>query len=152
MNTREFRRKRAIDLLKQGWKQSRIAKALGVTQGAISTWKKRYESEGASCWEDKPIPGAPSKLSESQEVELKSIVDSGAEAYGFQGDFWTYKRVSRVIKESFNIDLSPKQSGRILKRLNFTRQKPQRQSNSQNPEEVERWKTQDLPTLKKSQK
>jgi len=150
LNTREFRRKRAIELLEKGWQQVQIAEALGVSQGAVSQWKTRYESEGDLCWRDKSIPGAPRKLTDLEEQELSKIIESGAQAYGFTGDFWSYKRVSRVIKERFSKELGPKQSGRTLKKLNFTRQKPQRHSNSQKPEEVKKWKTKDLPAIKKS--
>jgi len=151
MNSREFRRKRAIDLLKKGWKQSQIAETLGVSQGAISQWKKRYELEGTSFWEDKPILGTPAKLATAEEQELKDIILEGAAAFGFQGDFWTYKRVSRVILERFQKELSPKQSGRILKKLEMSRQKPQLISNSQNSQEVKQWKEERLPALKKKQ-
>jgi len=149
LNTREFRRKRAIDLLKKGWKQDQIAEALGVSQGAISQWKSRYEKEGSGCWRDKTIPGAPSRLGSKEERLLGVIITKGAQAYGFQGDFWTHKRVSRVIKEEFNEELSPKQCGRILRKLNFTRQKPQKRSYYQNQEKVDYWKEQQLPALKK---
>jgi len=150
LNTREFRRKRAIELLEKGWQQIQIAEALGVSQGAVSQWKSRYESEGDLWWQDKSIPGAPRKLTDSEEQELREIIKSGAQVYGFTGDFWTHKRVSRLIEEKFSKELGPKQSGRILKKLNFTRQKPQRQSNSQKPEEVKKWKEEILPALKKS--
>ncbi len=38
---REGRRLRAWELHQQGWKQTTIAEALGVTQGAVSQWVKR---------------------------------------------------------------------------------------------------------------
>ena len=37
-NVREFRRLRAIELFEEGWKAINIAKALGVTRGAVSQW------------------------------------------------------------------------------------------------------------------
>ena len=101
LNTREYRRRRAIDLLKNGWKQNQIAEALDVSQGAVSQWKKRYELEGSACWKDKFIPGAPAKLSAEDEQALKKLILNGAVAWGFEGEFWTHKRVSRLILEQF---------------------------------------------------
>ena len=43
---REGRRLRAFELKEQGWKQTHIAEALGVTEGAVSQWMKRAAEEG----------------------------------------------------------------------------------------------------------
>jgi transposase len=40
-NWREGRRLRALELKERGWKQSEIAEALGVSEGAVSQWMKR---------------------------------------------------------------------------------------------------------------
>ncbi len=40
--------------------------------------------------------------------------------------------------------------GRILKKIGWTRQKPQIKEAKQCPEKVEKWKTEDLPNLKKA--
>src|SRR5437870_5158562 len=43
---REGRRQRAWQLHQQGWKQTLIAQALGVSQGAVSQWLKRATAHG----------------------------------------------------------------------------------------------------------
>ena len=150
MRNRELLRRRGIELLEKGWKQTQIAEALGVSQSAVSKWKIRFKEEGKSMMTDKPLPGAPRQLTEAQEQELVQILKRGANAYGFEGDFWNYKRIKRVLLETFSIDLSVRQSGRILKRLGFSRQKPQTKSYQQDQEKVKAWKEQRLPQLKKS--
>jgi predicted transcriptional regulator len=46
-NWREGRRLRAFELKERGWKRTRIADALGVTEGAVSQWMKRAKEERA---------------------------------------------------------------------------------------------------------
>jgi len=43
---REERRKQAWNLKEQGWQQNKIAKALGVSKGAVSQWMKRGREGG----------------------------------------------------------------------------------------------------------
>ena len=42
---REGRRLRAYELKQQGWKQTEMAEALGLTEGAVSQWMKRARKE-----------------------------------------------------------------------------------------------------------
>ena len=43
---REGRRLRAFELKERGWKQTHIADALGVSEGAVSQWMKRAREKG----------------------------------------------------------------------------------------------------------
>jgi len=150
MRNRELLRRRGVDLLEKGWRQTKIAEALGVSQSSVSKWKIRYKQEGRSMLKDKPLLGAPRQLTKEQEQELVQILKQGAQTYGYDGDFWNYKRIKRVLSEAFSIDLSVRQGGRILKRLGFSRQKPHTKSYQQDQEKVKEWKEQTLPELKKS--
>ncbi len=63
---REGRRLRAFELKERGWKQTEIADALGVTEGAVSQWMKRAKEEGVEGLRHKPPPGAtPASASKS---------------------------------------------------------------------------------------
>ena len=70
---REGRRLRAFELKEQGWKQTEIADALGVTEGAVSQWMKRAREEGVQALRHKPPPGAPPRLSEDERAKLPSL-------------------------------------------------------------------------------
>jgi DNA-directed RNA polymerase specialized sigma24 family protein len=54
-NWREGRRLRALELKERGWKQSEIAEALGVSEGAVSQWMKRATEEGAEALRHKSL-------------------------------------------------------------------------------------------------
>src|SRR5438132_11467074 len=86
---REYRRVRALELSRQGWKQREIAEALGVTEGAVSQWLKAARAGGAAALRHRPNPGPRPKLAEAQRAELAGLLDRGAEAAGFAGEFRT---------------------------------------------------------------
>src|SRR5215207_8832224 len=92
-NWREGRRLRALELKEQCWKQSQIADALGVSEGAVSQWMKRVREEGVEGLRHKPPPGATPRLSEDERAKLPELLAQGAEAHGFRGEVWTCERV-----------------------------------------------------------
>lgn len=146
---KENDRKTAIKLLKEGWKQTKIAKFLSVDQSTISRWKKWYKAKGYDGLKPAVHSGRPPLLSLAQKDELKTFIDDGAEQHGFIGNFWTQKRVSRLIKENFSVELTPRHCGNILRDLDYVLKIPQTKSYEQNPEKVEEWKTEKIPEIKK---
>ena len=111
---REGRRLRAFELKEQGWKQTEIADALGVTEGAVSQWMKRAREEGVQALRHKPPPGAPPRLSEDERAKLPELVAQGAEAHGFRGEVWTCERVAQVIWREFGVRYHPAHVSRLL--------------------------------------
>jgi transposase len=146
---REGRRLRAYELKQQGWKQTHIADALGVTEGAVSQWMKRAREEGVEGLRHKPPPGATPRLSEQERTKLPELLAQGAEAYGFRGDVWTCERVAIVIRKEFGVSYHPAHVSRLLKALRQSLQKPQRRANQRDEEAIERWKEKRWPSLKK---
>ena len=146
---REGRRLRAFELKEQGWKQTEIADALGVTEGAVSQWMKRAREEGVQALRHKPPPGAPPRLSEDERAKLPELVAQGAEAHGFRGEVWTCERVAEVIRREFGVRYHPAHVSRLLKKLRLSLQKPQRLADQRDEAAIERWKEQRWPGLKK---
>jgi transposase len=149
---REGRRLRAYELKQQGWKQTQIADALGVTEGAVSQWMKRAREEGVEGLRHKPPPGATPRLSEQERTKVAELLAQGAEAYGFRGDVWTCERVAIVIRKEFGVSYHPAHVSRLLKALRQSLQKPQRRANQRDEEAIERWKEERWPSLKKGRK
>ncbi len=146
---REGRRLRAFELKERGWKQTHIADALGVTEGAVSQWMKRATEEGVEGLRHKPPPGATPRLSEQERAELPGLLARGASAHGFRGEVWTCERVAQVIRREFGVSYHPAHVSRLLRALGLSLQKPARRADQRDEEAIERWKEETWPRLKK---
>lgn len=69
---------RAFELKEQGWIQTDIADALGVTEGAVSQWMKRARDEGVEGLKHKPPPGATPRLSDQERARLPKLLEHKA--------------------------------------------------------------------------
>ena len=118
----------ALELKELGWKQTQIADALGVTEGAVSQWMKRAREQGVEGLRHKPPPGATPRLSEDERAKLPKLLAQGAEAHGFRGEVWTCERVATVIRREFGVSYHPAHVSRVVRALGLSLQKPQRRA------------------------
>lgn len=146
---KEGRRMRAYELQQQGWKQQRIAEALGVSKMAVSQWMQAARANGEVGLYARPRTGAPRRLTDEQLQLLPDFLSHGAEAYGFRGDVWTCARVGRVIEQEFDVRYDKSQVSRLLKRLNWTPQKPIKRASQRDETAIARWRTEVWTDLKK---
>src|SRR5215216_4486600 len=149
---REGRRLRALELKQRGFKQTQIAEALGVTEGAVSQWMKRAREEGAEALRHKPPPVAPSRLSDEQRARLPELLAQGVQAHGFRGEVWTCERVAIVIRREFGVSYHPAHVSRVVRALGLSLQKPQRRAEQRDEEAIDNWKEKKWPSLKKGRK
>jgi transposase len=147
---REGRRLRAFELKQEGWSQQNIARALGVGKGAVSQWMKRArEGGGKEALRKRSSPGKPPRLSADQRARLSGLLEKGAVGHGFRGEVWTCQRVAQVIKREFGVGYHPAHLSRILKRLGFSLQKPNRLADQRDEDAIEEWREKRWPELKK---
>lgn len=135
----EERRKRAYELVQAGWTQTKVAEALGVTEGAVSQWMKRAREGGVEALRHQAPPGAESKLSAEQLASLPDILARGAEAYGFSGAVWTRARVRQVIQDVFGVNYHVDHMSYLLKKIGWSRQKPIRRATQRNEAKIQEW-------------
>ena len=120
----EARRWQALALKQQGWKQQRIAQALGVTKGAVSQWMTRVREYGAEAPRARLRSGAPPRLYGSDLHLLLELLAGEAAAYGFRGEVWTCARIAKLIEWVFGVAYHKAHVSRLLKCLAWTLQKP----------------------------
>ena len=143
----EWRRLRAWALAQAGWSGRAIAKALGVTPGAVSQWLKRAREGGVQALAHRMPPGPPSKLTAAPKAQLPRLLEQGAEAYGFLGDVWTTKRVATVIKQEFGVSYHPAHMSRLLREVGWSVQKPIRRATQRNEPVIAAWFAERWPAL-----
>lgn len=146
----EILRRRCVALQQQGWKQVTIAQALGLTQGWVSRTLAKYQRQGHDALAWRKPTGAIAKLTDNQLHELVVELNKGAEHHGFPGQVWTRPRVNEVISQLFGVSYDPSQVGRLLKKVGWSRQKPQPKARQQDPGRVQQWRNERLVDLKKS--
>lgn len=147
---KEWRRRRAWELWKLGWKQKEIAEALGVTQGAVSQWIKVGREQGEEGLRGKVAQGSQPRLNQEQMTQLPALLDQGAEAHRFRGAVWTTQRVAALLKKQFGVSYHPAHMSRLLKRIKYSVQQPIERASQRNEQAIETWKEQRWPELKKS--
>ena len=141
----EWRRLRAWALSQDGWSGRAIAKALGVTPGAVSQWLKRARTAGAQALIHRLPPGSAPRLTAEQRAQLPTLLSYGAEAYGFLGDVWTSQRVATVIKQEFGVAYHRAHVSRLLRQMGGSVQKPLRRATQRDDAAIERWATERWP-------
>ena len=150
LDWREGRRRRAWELLHEGWKQQDIAAALGVTPGAVSQWLKRArEAGGPEALRRHPAPGRQPRLTPEQLAQVPTLLERGAEAYGFRGQVWTCKRVAEVIRRTFGVVYHPAHVSRLLHAVRQSMQRPRSRATQRDEAAIQAWWRERWPALEK---
>jgi transposase len=140
---------RAWELSQQGWSQGKIAEALGVGRPSVCQWLAAARQAGPDALRSRLRVGPPGKLLPGQRYLIADCLWHGAEAYGFRGDLWTCDRVRQVIKEEFGIEYHKGHVSRILKEIGWTPQVPITRAIQRDEGEIQRWRDQVWPELKR---
>ena len=74
---RVVRRLLGISLLLEGKSREEAATASGMDRQTLRDWVHRYNAEGVAGLHPRPSPGRPSRLSEAQMAELRTLVVDG---------------------------------------------------------------------------
>ena len=143
----EWRRLRAWELHQQGWSGAGIARALGVTPGAVSQWLKRAREGGAQALVHRMPPGSAPRLSAEQLAQLPTVLSYGAAAYGFLGDVWTSRRVAAVIRQEFGVVYHRAHVSRLLRQIGWSVQKPIQRALQRDEQAIARWTSERWPVL-----
>src|SRR5262245_23748957 len=97
----ERRRKRAVELVRQGESPTVVARILGVLRTSLYRWLRLAQRPNGL--DGKPAPGPTPALSDAQLAQLDALLLEGAKAHGWPNELWTASRVARLIGERFGV-------------------------------------------------
>jgi transposase len=151
--TLEALRERAVRRVQEGESPEVVGKALGLNRTTIYDWLAKYRRGGWSALKAKPVPGRPPKLSAKH---MKWIYDTIVQKNPLQLKFdfalWTREMIAKLIREQFDIKLSPASVGRLLAQLGITAQKPLHHALERDEGLVQKWLKEEYPKIKKMAK
>jgi transposase len=145
--TLEVRRKIAARLFERGMSLMEVAAAVGSSVSSAHRWRKAWRH--GSKLRSKPHPGRSPKLSAQQRAELTTALSQGTRHWGYAPDGWTGPLVRDMIQRLFRVDFHPEYVPRLLHRLGWSPQKPERRARERNEAEIARWRRETWPRLKK---
>jgi transposase len=145
----ERRRMEAVRLLRRGLSQSAVARELGVHRQSVSRWARELGQTGVRGLRKAARTGRPAKLSSAQLRDLERALKRGPEAFGFVSGLWTARRVRDLIEYRTGVRYHEDHVWRILRKLNWTCQRPSGRALERDEERILQWKRADWPRIKK---
>ena len=147
--TLEAIRLRAVERIQAGAHPEDVADSLGMQRSTVYAWMAKFREGGRETLRAKPVPGRPRKLSGAQlRVLYTLIVGANPRQLQFEFDLWTRERVRELIRREFDVALSAVSVGRLLRMIGLSPQRPLFRAYQQDPQAVERWKTEEYPAIR----
>ena len=144
-------RRRAMQLVDEGWLQAEAAKAVGVHVRTVRQWGQHRREHGlASLVRDERgrALGEGRTLTAAQEKELRKLItDKMPDQLKLPFALWTRRAVAELIEQRYGLKLPVRTMGEYLKRWGFTPQKPLRKAHEQQPKAVKEWLTTSYPAI-----
>lgn len=145
----ERRRLQAARLLEQGLTEAEVARRLGVHRQSVNRWAKALKTAGRVGLRRAPQAGRPPKLGETEMAQLEQCLKQGPEQFGYLSGLWTLARVGKLIEQQHGVRYDASQVWRILRKLNWSCQRPTGRARERDEEAIQYWKKVRWPQLKK---
>jgi transposase len=136
----ERRRIQAAELLAEGFNQSKVARHLKVSAQSVSRWARQIAEGGREGLRQVGRAGRKPLLSPAQRERLRSLLQRGPEALGYETGLWTSARLAHLIEQEFRIRYHPGHVWRILISPGWSCQRPTGRALERNEEQIRHWK------------
>lgn len=136
----EDRRQEAMDLIeKDGLTAAEAARRLKIHDRTIRKWLSAYRKDGSDGLTVRVSTGRRKKIEGKDLKKLQKIILKGAVKAGFPNELWTSKRVLQVIRKEFEVEYHANHLPKLLRNLGFSPQRPQREAQEKDQEQIDKW-------------
>jgi transposase len=142
------RRLRAGRLFEQGLSQAEVARRLGTSPQNVSRWHAKWRQGGRVALAGPTRLGRPPRLGAADWRRVERALLAGAQANGFDTDLWTLPRVAEVIWRTCGVSYHPGHVWWLLRRHQWSPQRPARRASERDEAEIARWRTEEWPRIK----
>jgi transposase len=111
-----------------------IAKIVRENDQTIRNWFQRWMAEGIEGLKDRPMPGAPCKITKEYEEQLLFAVRRRPRSLGQPYSMWTLQRLADYMAEQTGIRASYETVRLVLKGGEIVLSRPQHKISSPDPE------------------
>lgn len=141
----------AVDMFAEHRAVSDVARYVGFSRQTVSRWHSVWEKQGPEGLKV-GTPGPVRGLGDEQLEQVKQALLEGPRAHGYDTELWTLDRIIGLVLAKTGIRYSQTHIWRLLKRLGWSCQKPERKARERDEAEITRWKAQGWPRIKKGRK
>jgi len=145
----EVRRRLAVGMLAKGKSLREVAELVGASMSSVKRWKAAWKKGGVEAVAAKPHPGRTPRLSPAQLRQLEKTLLRGPIAAGYSTDLWTCPRVAAVIAKRFGVAYHEAHVWKLLRKLGWSCQQPERRARERDEAAIRRWRERDWPRIKK---
>ena len=146
----EARRRRALSLLDEGRSLNQVARLIGCAPCSVMRWRNMRRRGGEKALKVRSSPGRPPKLSPARCRLLLALLLRGAMACGYPTQLWTTARIAEMIRRRFRVVYDRDHVGRLMHRLDWSHQKPQKRALERDDRKIRRFLREDWPRVKKT--
>ena len=111
-----------------------IARIVREDEQTVRRWLKRYLAEGVAGLEDRPMPGAPGKVTPAYQDQLLAAVRRRPRSVGQPYSLWTLRRLADYLAERTGVRVSYETVRRVLAAAGIVLSRPQHTISSPDPE------------------
>jgi transposase len=146
----EDRRKRALALLDSGHSLNEVGRRVRCHASSVMRWRDTRRRGGTRALRVRFSPGRPLKLGSTERKRLEKLLLQGPLAHGYRTNLWTTARIAELIRREFGVHYHRDHVGRLMHRLHWSPQKPERRALEQNEKAIVRWKQKNWLRIKKT--
>src|SRR5215212_10285094 len=102
-----------------------IARIVREDEQTVRRWLRRYFAEGVEGLKDRPMPGAPGKVTPAYREQLLAAVRRRPRSLGQPYSLWTLRRLADYMAERTGLRLSYETVRRVLAAAEIVLRRPQ---------------------------